>query len=166
MKYQSRKFAAIITLALPVSLTNIAFAQGFDNQMAAPKEGQQYEFICKFAKPATTPSSSNFSSAENVSKPRNIRVQGKDLIITPIFDSTAAPLASSVTNGNEKSKADLSGLKQFYKMLWTSEAKHGNIFVRMALKYWDEKEVYERLNYLMQKEGEICAALPLRPALH
>lgn len=116
MKYQFRKLAAAIALALPGSLTNIAFAQGFENQMTAPKEGQQYEFICKFAKTVTTPSSSNFSSAENVSNPRTIRVQGKDLIITPIFDSTALPPASSVTNGNEKRKADLSGLKQFYKM--------------------------------------------------
>ncbi len=57
-------------------------------------------------------------------------------------------------------------LKDFYKMLWTSEAKHGNIFVKMALKYWNEESVYERLNYLMQKEGEICASLPFRAALH
>jgi tRNA-(ms[2]io[6]A)-hydroxylase len=57
-------------------------------------------------------------------------------------------------------------LKAFYKLLWTTEAKHGNIFVKMALRYWNEKEVYERLNYLMKKEGEICASLPLRPALH
>lgn len=57
-------------------------------------------------------------------------------------------------------------LKQFYKMLWTSEAKHGNIFVKMALKYWDEKEVYKRLNELMKAEGEICSKLPNRAALH
>lgn len=57
-------------------------------------------------------------------------------------------------------------LKQFYKMLWTSEAKHGNIFVKMALRYWDEKEVYNRLNELMKMEGEICSNLPNRPALH
>lgn len=116
MKYQSRKLAAAIALALPVSLTNIAFAQGFENQMTVPKEGQQYEFICKFAKTATTPPSSKFSSAVNVSNPRTIRVQSKDLIITPIFDFPAPPPASSVTNGNEKRKADLSGLKQFYTM--------------------------------------------------
>lgn len=57
-------------------------------------------------------------------------------------------------------------LKQFYKMLWTSEAKHGNIFVKMALRYWDEKEVYDRLNELMKIEGEICSKLPNRAALH
>lgn len=26
-------------------------------------------------------------------------------------------------------------------MLWTSEAKHGNIYVKMALNYFDEKGV-------------------------
>lgn len=57
-------------------------------------------------------------------------------------------------------------LKRFYKMLWTSEAKHGNIFVVMCLKYWPEKEVYERLHFLNNKEGEIVKKLPVRSALH
>jgi len=58
------------------------------------------------------------------------------------------------------------GLQKFYKTLWTSEAKHGNIFVVLALKYWPEKEVYARLNALNNIEGSICAALPIRPVLH
>ncbi|HET6243434.1 MAG: tRNA-(ms[2]io[6]A)-hydroxylase [Bacteroidetes bacterium] len=57
-------------------------------------------------------------------------------------------------------------LKTFYKMLWISEAKHGNIFVKMILNYQDEKEVYERLDYLVAKEAEICRLLPIRAALH
>ncbi len=57
-------------------------------------------------------------------------------------------------------------LKKFYKLLWTSEAKHGNIFVVLALKYWPEKVVYERLHLLNASEGQICAALPIRAALH
>lgn len=57
-------------------------------------------------------------------------------------------------------------LKKFYKLLWTSEAKHGNIFVKMALNYWDEKAVYNRLRELTEIEGEICSKLPWRPALH
>src|SRR4051812_36808544 len=28
-------------------------------------------------------------------------------------------------------------LKEFYHMLWSSEAKHGNIFIKMALNYFD-----------------------------
>lgn len=58
------------------------------------------------------------------------------------------------------------GLKRFYKMLWTSEAKHGNIYVDMALQYFPEKEVYERLQWFNEREGEIVQGLEIRPALH
>ena len=57
-------------------------------------------------------------------------------------------------------------LKRFYKMLWTSEAKHGNLFVNLALQYWPEEEVYKRLDELNKAEGDICSKLPFRPALH
>lgn len=57
-------------------------------------------------------------------------------------------------------------LKQFYKRLWTSEAKHGHIFVGFALKYFDEKKVYQRLHELMELEAEILKNLPIKAALH
>jgi len=57
-------------------------------------------------------------------------------------------------------------LKRFYKMLWTSEAKHGNLFVDMALAYFPENEVYERLNWFNEREGEIVQGLEIRAALH
>lgn len=61
---------------------------------------------------------------------------------------------------------DEGDLKTFYKMLWASEAKHGNIFVKMALEYYDKDETYKRLEELTEQEGKICAALPCRAALH
>lgn len=57
-------------------------------------------------------------------------------------------------------------IKRFYKELWTSEAKHGHIFVKFALQYWPSEEVYERLHQLNEAEGEICSKTPWRPALH
>jgi len=57
-------------------------------------------------------------------------------------------------------------LNRFYKMLWTSEAKHGHIYVKMALNYFPEKKVYQRLEWWVAKEAEIITALPLRAALH
>ena len=57
-------------------------------------------------------------------------------------------------------------LSHFYKVLWASEAKHGNIFVKMALKYFDEKDVYDRLDYLMLKEAAIVNGLKIKSALH
>ncbi|MFN4255870.1 MAG: tRNA-(ms[2]io[6]A)-hydroxylase [Saprospiraceae bacterium] len=57
-------------------------------------------------------------------------------------------------------------MKRFYKMLWTSEAKHGNIYVNMALHYFDEKTVYDRLEWFNEREGAIISGLEIRPALH
>lgn len=57
-------------------------------------------------------------------------------------------------------------LARFYKMLWTSEAKHGHVYVKMALHYFPEKKVYDRLAWWVVKEAEIVAGLPLRAALH
>lgn len=57
-------------------------------------------------------------------------------------------------------------LKRFYKLLWASEAKHGNIFVELALEYFDEGIVYDRLNELLDIEAQILSNLEIRAALH
>lgn len=56
--------------------------------------------------------------------------------------------------------------KEFYRNLWASEAKHGHIFVKMALVYFDENEVYSRLRELNAMEGKILQQLPVKAALH
>lgn len=75
------------------------------------------------------------------------------------------------TRGAERFRLVAEGLKdpelvKFYKMLWTSEAKHGNIYVKMALNYFDEKKVYDRLQWWVEQEAQILSELPIRPALH
>lgn len=57
-------------------------------------------------------------------------------------------------------------LNKFYKMLWISEAKHGHIFVKMALNYFPETQVYDRLNWWMENESEIIDNLEIKSALH
>lgn len=57
-------------------------------------------------------------------------------------------------------------LKDFYHNLWASEAKHGHIFVKMALNYEEEEKVYKRLKEWDMIEKEILDNLPIRPALH
>jgi len=57
-------------------------------------------------------------------------------------------------------------IKRFYKILWASEAKHGNIFVELALHYFTEEVVYKRLNELLDMEAEILDGLVFRAALH
>ena len=55
---------------------------------------------------------------------------------------------------------------RFYKALWTSEAKHGHIFVKMALNYFDKTDVYKRLEFFIEKEAEIINEIDIRAALH
>ncbi len=57
-------------------------------------------------------------------------------------------------------------LQKFYKMLWVSEAKHGHIFVKMALNYFPEEQVYSRLEWWVEKEAEAIEGLEIRAALH
>ncbi len=57
-------------------------------------------------------------------------------------------------------------LKKFYHELWASEAKHGNIFVKMSMNYFDKGEIYDRLNELNEEEGRIIQSLPIKAALH
>jgi len=57
-------------------------------------------------------------------------------------------------------------MKKFYKMLWISEAKHGNVYVKMALNYFDREKTYDRLRYWIDEESEIVKNLIIRSALH
>ena len=81
-------------------------------------------------------------------------------------------LASVVeTRGAERFKLiadaiDDRDLAKFYKMLWVSEAKHGHVYVKMALHYFPEEKVYERLEWWVQREAEILQGLDIRAALH
>ena len=57
-------------------------------------------------------------------------------------------------------------IKQFYQKLWASEAKHGEIFVSMALNYFEKSYVYERLETMKEQEKKILDDLPIKPQLH
>lgn len=57
-------------------------------------------------------------------------------------------------------------LARFYKTLWVSEAKHGHIFVKMALHYFPKDKVYDRLAWWIDREAEAIDKLEIRPALH
>ncbi|MDQ3017769.1 MAG: tRNA-(ms[2]io[6]A)-hydroxylase [Bacteroidota bacterium] len=83
------------------------------------------------------------------------------LLIASVFETRGAERFKLVADNI--GDADLA---RFYKMLWTSEAKHGHIYVKMALLYFPEKKVYDRLQWWVDKESEVVMSLPLRAALH
>jgi len=57
-------------------------------------------------------------------------------------------------------------LKEFYHNLWASEARHGEVFIKMALNYFDESAVLIRMEELNNLEAEIIEGLPIKAALH
>ena len=83
------------------------------------------------------------------------------LLIASVLETRGAERFKMVADALEDKE-----LKQFYKMLWTSEAKHGHIFVKMAMNYFDAKTVYDRLHWWIDREAEVIDSLDIRPALH
>lgn len=57
-------------------------------------------------------------------------------------------------------------MHRFYKLLWASEAKHGHLFVKLALNYFPEAQTYDRLQWWVEQEAEVLEGLEIRSALH
>lgn len=83
------------------------------------------------------------------------------LLIASVLETRGAERFKMVSDAQQDP-----ALRRFYKELWTSEAKHGHIFVKMALLYFDHDKVYDRLNWWLDREAEIIQNLEIRPALH
>ncbi|HMF08965.1 MAG TPA: tRNA-(ms[2]io[6]A)-hydroxylase [Thermoanaerobaculia bacterium] len=57
-------------------------------------------------------------------------------------------------------------MKDFYRDITSSEARHRGLFLRLARVYFPEEEVASRLEELLVTEARLIAELPLRPAVH
>ena len=91
---------------------------------------------------------------------RNERFMDR-LLIASALETRGAERFRMIAEAQEEPE-----LQSFYKTLWTSEAKHGHIFVKMALHYFDEDRVYERLDWWMEREAEAIQSLEIKAALH
>lgn len=59
-----------------------------------------------------------------------------------------------------------SQLKSFYQSIARSEERHASQFIDLAHQYGENIDVEQRCSELLEKEAEIVARLPIRPALH
>jgi tRNA-(ms[2]io[6]A)-hydroxylase len=57
-------------------------------------------------------------------------------------------------------------LKKFYRAITESEARHEDLFVRLAQHYFPMEEINQRLDELLDAEAQIVAQLPIKAALH
>ena len=91
---------------------------------------------------------------------RNERFMDR-LLIASVLETRGAERFRLVAEAQQEAE-----MARFYKILWASEAKHGHIFVKMALQYFPEKEVYDRLQWWIDREAIAIEQLDIRPALH
>lgn len=83
------------------------------------------------------------------------------LLIASVVETRGAERFKLVAEAQEEPD-----LQRFYKMLWVSEAKHGHIFVKMALNYFAKDKTYQRLEWWIEQEAEVINSLEIRAALH
>lgn len=57
-------------------------------------------------------------------------------------------------------------LADFYMKLTEAEARHHELFVDLALEYFDEESVMKRLRELEKLEFEVIQEIPIRAAVH
>ena len=57
-------------------------------------------------------------------------------------------------------------LREFYRSLLESEARHRSVFLALARMYFPKEEVAKRLDELEQIEANIVANLPNEPVMH
>lgn len=57
-------------------------------------------------------------------------------------------------------------MKNFYQEITDSEAKHHELFVDLALEYFDKDTVFSRLDELLDFEADIISKIPFTAALH
>lgn len=85
------------------------------------------------------------------------------LLVSGIVENRGAERFRLVSE-HMKDKDD--AMRVFYRDLWATEAKHANLFVDLALAYFDEETVYARLRELNEAESDIVTNLPWRASLH
>lgn len=84
------------------------------------------------------------------------------MLLASLFETRGAERFKMIWNRLEEGTEE----KKLFHRLWASEAKHAHIFVKMALGYFTEDAVYNRLEEFAHEEARIIRNLPLRAALH
>lgn len=83
------------------------------------------------------------------------------LLVASVVETRGAERFRLVSEAQEDPE-----MHRFYKILWASEAKHGHLFVKLALNYFEEDHVYNRLRWWIEQEAEVLESLEIRAALH
>ncbi len=97
---------------------------------------------------------------------KNMRTEKADyfmdrLLIASIVEARGHERFTMIADGLPTGK-----LKEFYKAIAKSEARHFELFLDLANQYCPQDKIDIRLNELLIAEANILEGLPLRPILH
>jgi tRNA-(ms[2]io[6]A)-hydroxylase len=83
------------------------------------------------------------------------------LLSAAVIEARGAERFEMIGNALDDAK-----LANFYQSLARSESQHHQLFLDLALTYFDPSEVETRLEFWLTEEAAVLAALPIRPRLH
>ena len=83
------------------------------------------------------------------------------LLVAALIERRGAERFQLISNNVQDAK-----IKRFYDSITNSESRHWKLFINLALEYFEESEVEERLSALAPEENRIIESLPIKPALH
>ena len=107
------------------------------------------------------------SRDEYVNRLHQAMDQGKEaymldrLLIASIVEARGAERFGMIADALPGGK-----LKNFYKAISDSEARHYLLFLRLAEQYFSPEQIQPRLDELLDIEADIIRSLPLKAALH
>ncbi len=83
------------------------------------------------------------------------------LLLGSIIEARGCERFGLITEGLPPSE-----LKKFYRAITESEARHEDLFIKLAANYFPATTIEDRLDQLLNIEAGIVAELPIRAALH
>jgi len=102
-----------------------------------------------------------------VNQLRNVMRKGREeffldrLLVAGVIEARGCERFGLVANALEAGE-----LKSFYEAITRSEDRHHELFIELALEYFPEGQIKERLGEMLDIEANIIESLPLRAALH
>ena len=83
------------------------------------------------------------------------------LLTASVIEARGAERFALIADAIERSP-----LKNFYKSLAKSEARHYRLFLELAEEYFDRSVIELRWKEILNIEAEVVSKLPIRAALH
>lgn len=95
-----------------------------------------------------------------------VREDSEGRFMDRLIIASVAEMRGSERFGLLGQVADDTQIARFYKNLHLQEMEHIDSFIKMAKVYFPHEKVDERVQQILEKEAEVTANLPWRPALH